>query len=645
MPAGAVSARAPRWPRRRARRRVAGAVGLAAARLGGGDRRRRSSSGCPGASGGLRSRRPDDAVRRDRRRARRAVRALGLRLVPRDRRRRLRRRRARGVLPAVSAARAGRRRCRCGSALVGGALASTALLGVALVLLHRLVALDFDRARRAQRGARHGAVSDVVLLLGGLQRVAVPRAVGRRGLRGAARALGAGPACSARSRRRRAAPASLLLVPLAILYLWDGGAAAPARAPPAARGRRCGSALVPLGLVAYCAFLALSGQRRAGAVSRPGGLVSLVRRPVRGRVGRRSSRRATGARQLLSGARDAGLLHAGRRRPVPRRAPQPRAVRAGSCSSLVAVAGALRRLPAAYGAYVVAALALPLSYPVGPQPLMSLPRFVAVLFPLAIWLALWMTGRAVARAARASARSPSRSRSTRGSSRRGTGSRERRMPRRARHARRARRRRRRGSSQQLRRARRRGQRARRPRAALRAEIAYYRAHHDTRRRRGVARAAARALHRGPARRADARRAPRRRRARARAAARRAAGVAALRRRSRTCPTRCGAARGRPSARRRLQLGRLAARHAARDRPATRSSTARSARPRRARASRTPAIFERALALAGGRGRRPALHAGDSRRARRRRGARRRPARGARRAGRRPAGARPRRRAA
>ncbi|MDX6679144.1 MAG: hypothetical protein QOE31_3196, partial [Solirubrobacteraceae bacterium] len=48
---------------------------------------------------------------------------------------------------------------------------------------------------------------------------------------------------------------------------------------------------------------------------------------------------------------------------------------------------------AAYGAYLVAALALPLSYPVGPQPLMSLPRFVAVLFPLAIWLALWMTGR------------------------------------------------------------------------------------------------------------------------------------------------------------------------------------------------------------------------------------------------------------
>jgi hypothetical protein len=54
----------------------------------------------------------------------------------------------------------------------------------------------------------------------------------------------------------------------------------------------------------------------------------------------------------------------------------------------VAVVGAFRRLPLAYGAYALAALALPLSYPVDPQPLMSLPRFVAVLFPLFIWLAV-----------------------------------------------------------------------------------------------------------------------------------------------------------------------------------------------------------------------------------------------------------------
>ncbi|HEY4896311.1 MAG TPA: mannosyltransferase family protein [Solirubrobacteraceae bacterium] len=55
--------------------------------------------------------------------------------------------------------------------------------------------------------------------------------------------------------------------------------------------------------------------------------------------------------------------------------------------SLVGVA---RRLPAAYFAYVLAALALALSYPVSAQPLMSLPRFLLVLFPLTIWQADWL---------------------------------------------------------------------------------------------------------------------------------------------------------------------------------------------------------------------------------------------------------------
>ena len=32
---------------------------------------------------------------------------------------------------------------------------------------------------------------------------------------------------------------------------------------------------------------------------------------------------------------------------------------------------------------------MPLSYPVTPQPLMSLPRFLAVVFPLWMWLGWW----------------------------------------------------------------------------------------------------------------------------------------------------------------------------------------------------------------------------------------------------------------
>ena len=60
--------------------------------------------------------------------------------------------------------------------------------------------------------------------------------------------------------------------------------------------------------------------------------------------------------------------------------------------------GVLRLLPLAYGVYVLAALALPLSYPVASQPLMSLPRFLVVLFPLSIWLAAWLAEHPRARA-------------------------------------------------------------------------------------------------------------------------------------------------------------------------------------------------------------------------------------------------------
>lgn len=55
--------------------------------------------------------------------------------------------------------------------------------------------------------------------------------------------------------------------------------------------------------------------------------------------------------------------------------------------------GVLRRLPPAYGLYTIAALALPLSYPVATQPLMSIPRFILVLFPLNMWLAGWLCTR------------------------------------------------------------------------------------------------------------------------------------------------------------------------------------------------------------------------------------------------------------
>ena len=58
-----------------------------------------------------------------------------------------------------------------------------------------------------------------------------------------------------------------------------------------------------------------------------------------------------------------------------------------------ALVGTFRRLPLAYGAYCLVALAIPLSYPVTPQPLSSLPRYEVVLFPLFMWSAWWLRRR------------------------------------------------------------------------------------------------------------------------------------------------------------------------------------------------------------------------------------------------------------
>lgn len=61
--------------------------------------------------------------------------------------------------------------------------------------------------------------------------------------------------------------------------------------------------------------------------------------------------------------------------------------------ALLATVGVLRRLPFAYGAYCLASLAMIVSAPHLKEPLASLPRYVAVLFPVQMWLALWCAQR------------------------------------------------------------------------------------------------------------------------------------------------------------------------------------------------------------------------------------------------------------
>ena len=94
-----------------------------------------------------------------------------------------------------------------------------------------------------------------------------------------------------------------------------------------------------------------------------------------------------GARQLASGQRE--VVYFQQAAGDPYRIAATNLILFGSLVFAVAACvGVFRRLPPAYGAWVVVSLALPLSAPVRPQPLMSLPRFVAVLFPIFMWLAV-----------------------------------------------------------------------------------------------------------------------------------------------------------------------------------------------------------------------------------------------------------------
>jgi Mannosyltransferase (PIG-V) len=95
---------------------------------------------------------------------------------------------------------------------------------------------------------------------------------------------------------------------------------------------------------------------------------------------------ADGVRQLASGSRTPVYFEVAAGDPF-RIAALNIMLFATLAFAVVACVGVFRRLPRAYGAWVAASLVLPLTFPVTPQPLMSLPRFVSVLFPIFMWLA------------------------------------------------------------------------------------------------------------------------------------------------------------------------------------------------------------------------------------------------------------------
>jgi hypothetical protein len=261
--------------------------------------------------------------------------------------------------------------------LVGAyALALAAFLG-ALTLLHRLVALELG-APLARPALLLLAVFPGALYFGApySESLFLLLAVGAFYAARTGRWAWAG-GCAAGAAATRSAGV-LLMLPLAIV--WWGS-----------RERRIRDAawvlLAPLGLAAFALFLGLTEGDALAFVHAHEAWYRELSIPLAG-AWEGFGAAIDGARQLASGQRD--VVYFSQAAGDPYRIAAVNLMLFGSLVfAVLACAGAFRRLPPAYGAWVAASLALLLSLPVKPQPLMSLPRFLAVLFPIFMWLAVW----------------------------------------------------------------------------------------------------------------------------------------------------------------------------------------------------------------------------------------------------------------
>jgi hypothetical protein len=191
----------------------------------------------------------------------------------------------------------------------------------------------------------------------------------------------------------------LLLGALALLYVEQRrGVPPPARpeaqpglvAPRPRRRDALWLLVVPLGLGAYLGWLGLVGLDPLAPFTAQQAWFRHFAGPLGG-VGQAASAALGGAHQLLSGQTRTIYFRAAGGDPMV--AAWHNLMLFGFLlAALPALVAALRRLPLAYGAYALAAIVLAVSYPAGPEPLMSLPRFLVVLFPLQMAIGLWLAG-------------------------------------------------------------------------------------------------------------------------------------------------------------------------------------------------------------------------------------------------------------
>ena len=305
--------------------------------------------------------------------------------------------------------------------VLGGVLISLAALALALYGIHRLTTLELVRARggalsreRAHDTARLAvlltAFGPMAFFLSAVYSEALYLALSigvfyaaRRGRFGVACALGA-LAGATRS------AGLLLALPVLVLYLYGpredrvpdlAPLARRARAPlrrlaaaltPRYRVRRdiLWLALFPAGLLLFMGYLALGGGDALAPFHAQQDWGRQFAGPLTG-LWDAFSAAFQGARQLLSFQQHHVYFPVAAKDSPAIAASHNLVDFAFLLAAAGALVGVLRRLPFAYFAYVLSALVLALSYPIVTEPLMSLPRFVLVLFPLTIAAAWWLS--------------------------------------------------------------------------------------------------------------------------------------------------------------------------------------------------------------------------------------------------------------
>jgi hypothetical protein len=260
--------------------------------------------------------------------------------------------------------------------LAAYAISLAAFLG-ALVLLWRLVALELGE-RLAQPALLLLAVFPAALYFGApyAESLFLALSVGAFYAARTGRWTAAGACAAAAAATRNSGV--LLMLPLALL--WWGS-----------RDRRLGDGawilVAPVGLAAFALYLGLAEGDALRFAHAHEAWYRELKLPV---VGAWDGLVAAwdGLRQVVSNQRDVVYFSKAGGDPI----------RVGALNlmlfvslafGVVACVGVFRRLPLAYGVWVAVCLLLPLSEPVTPEPLMSLPRFLAVLFPIFMWLAMW----------------------------------------------------------------------------------------------------------------------------------------------------------------------------------------------------------------------------------------------------------------